>query len=61
MSLDEIIGDMLCIRLSETQTSTVMQFLKHPDLTLQKTIEIATLEESAKKDQQLLAGEEDEV
>ena len=41
------------------ETSTVMQFLKHPDLTLQKTIEIATPEESAKKDQQLLAGEEE--
>ena len=57
VNLDEIIGDRLCMRLSET--STVMQFLKHPDLTLQKTTEIVTLEESAKKDRQLLAGEED--
>ena len=48
VNLDEIIGDRICMRLSET--STVIQFLKRPDLTLQKTIEIATLEESAQTD-----------
>ena len=44
-----------------SETATVMQLLKHADLTLQKAIEIATLEESAKKDQRLLAGAEAEV
>ena len=49
VNLDEIIGDGLCMRLSET--STVMQFLKHPDLTLEKKkTEIVALEESAKTD-----------
>ena len=32
------------------------RFWKHPDLTLANTIELASLEESAQKDQQLLAG-----
>ena len=59
VNLDEIIGDRLCMRLSET--FTVVQFLKHPELTLQKIAEIVTLEEPAKKDRQLLAGEEEEV
>lgn len=59
-SQDEMISDRLCMGLNET--STVMQLLKHPDLTLSKAIEIATLEESAQKDQQLLtAGKEAEV
>ena len=56
---DEMIRDRLCMGLSNT--STVMQLLKNPDLTLAKAIEIATLEESAIKDQQLLAGKEAEV
>ena len=43
------------------ETATVMQLLKHPDLTLSKAVELATLEESAQKDQQQLAGKEPEV
>ena len=59
LNQDEMIRDRLCMGLSDT--STVMQLLKHADLTLAKAIEIATLEEAALKDQQLLAGKEAEV
>ena len=54
-----MIRDRLCMGLNDT--STVMQLLKHPDLTLRKAIDIATLEESAQKDQQLLTGKKSEV